>query len=246
MFQETVEQKLHAKIIHAAAEKNRRRFACEHGGFIKRFARVFEHFQFFERPGKFRFAQIAAHGRVMQSADGNRRAILAAHDAVEGMHHLRLPVIHALKFRAVADGPVHRKRADAQHALQFIEQFQRIFHRPVALVHEREDRHAALTADLEKFSRLRLDAFRGINHHDDRVHGGEHAVGVLGKILVAGRVEQVDAVAVVVELQDRRADGDAALFFQLHPVGRGGALVLARGHGAGELHRAAVKQQLLR
>src|ERR1041384_3558155 len=50
---------------------------------------------------------------------------------------------------ARADGPVHRKRADAEHALQFIEQLQRLAHRPVALVHEGEDWHPALAADLE-------------------------------------------------------------------------------------------------
>ena len=119
-------------------------------------------------------------------------------------------------------------------------------HRPVALVHERENRHAALAADLEQFSRLRLDAFCGINHHHHRVHGGQHAISVLGKILVAGRVEQIEPVAVVIKLEHGRADRDAALLFQFHPVARRGALVLARGHGAGELHRAAVKQQLFR
>ena len=242
MFQETVEQKLHAEIIHAAAEKHRRALAGEHGGIVKNFAGVFEHFQFLDGFGKVGFAQIAAHCRIVQAADGHRRAIFAAHDALKGVHRFRLPVINALKIRAVANRPVHRERADAEHALQFVEQRERILHRPVALVHEREDRHAALAADFKKFARLRLDAFGGINHHHHRVHGGQHAVGVLGKILVAGRVEQVEPVAVVIKLQHGRADGDAAFFFQLHPVGSRGALVFARGHGAGELHRAAVKQ----
>ena len=35
------------------------------------------------------------------------------------------------------------------------------------------------------------------------------------------------------------------LRLELHPVGGGGALVLARGDRAGELHRAAVEQELL-
>jgi len=35
-------------------------------------------------------------------------------------------------------------------------------------------------------------------------------------------------------------------FFQFHPVARRGALIFSRGDGAGELHRAAVKQQLFR
>ena len=36
------------------------------------------------------------------------------------------------------------------------------------------------------------------------------------------------------------------LLLQLHPVGGGGALVLARGDRPGQLHRAAVEQELLR
>ncbi len=81
---------------------------------------------------------------------------------------------------------------------------------------------------------------------DHRSHGGEHAVGVLGEVFVTGRVAQVDAVTGVIELQHRRADRDAALLLQFHPVRRGGALVFARGHRAGELHRAAVEQEFFR
>ena len=163
-------------------------------------AGVFEHFQFLDGFMKSLLVEPAANFRVVNAADGNRRAIFAADGAVEQMKLFHLPVINALKINAVADRPVHRKRADAEHALQFVEQLQRIFHRPVALVHERENRHATLPADLEQLSRLRFDAFRGINHHHHRIHGGQHAISVLGKILVAGRVEQVDAIAVVVEL----------------------------------------------
>ena len=246
MFQEAVEQKLHAEIIARAAEKYRRAFAREHGGIVEDFARGFEHFEFFDGFVERRVVELSAHRRIVHAADGNRRAIFAADRALEQMHLARLAVEHAAKIKAVADGPVHRKRADAEHALQFVEQGERVFHRAVALVHEREDRHAALAADLEELARLRLDALGGINHHHHRIHGGKHAVGVLGKILVARRVEQVQAVAVVIELEHGGADGNAALLFQFHPVGRGGALVFARGDRAGELHRAAVKQQLFR
>jgi hypothetical protein len=51
---------------------------------------------------------------------------------------------------------------------------------------------------------------------------------------------------VVLELQHGGGDGDAALAFQLHPVRGGGPLILAGAHGAGQVDRAAVQQQLLR
>ncbi len=162
------------------------------------------------------------------------------------MHLLRLAVEHAAKVGAVAERPVHGIRRNAEHALQFIQQIERVARRTIQLVHEREDRHAALPAHLEQLARLRFDAFAGVDDHDRRVHRREHAIGVLGKILVAGRVEQVHAIAAILELQHRGADRDAALPLQLHPVGSGGALVLARRDGAGELHRAAVEQELFR
>ncbi len=245
-LQKAVQQQLHAEIIAGAAEEHRRALAGEHGRIVEQLARVFEHFEFLDGFLEGRVVQLAAHRRVVHAADGNRCAKLAAHRALEKMHLARLAVEHAAKIEPVADGPVHRKRADAQHPLQFVHEFERIFHGPVALVHEREDRHAALAADLEELARLRLDALRGVNHHHHRVHRREHAIGVLGKILVAGRVQQIDAVAVVVKLQHGGADGNAALFFQFHPVARRRALVFARRHRAGQLHRPAVQQELLR
>ena len=60
-----------------------------------------------------------------------------------------------------------------------------------------------------------------------------------------GRVEQVDRVALVVELQHGGGDRDAALLLQLHPVAGGVAAGAARLDAAGEVDGAAVEQQLL-
>ena len=172
--------------------------------------------------------------------------ILPARRAFEKMDLPRLAVIDALKLEAIADRPIDRKGADAEHALQFVQQRQRLARGAVAFVHEGENRHAALPAHFEQFERLRLDPLARVNHHDHGIHGRQHAVSVLGKILMAGSVQQIDAVAVVIELQHGRADGNAALALQFHPVRSGGALIFAGRDRAGQLHRAAVKQELLR
>ena len=78
-----------------------------------------------------------------------------------------------------------------------------------------------------------------------RVGGGERAVGVLAEVVVAGRVEQVDATARVLELQHARRDRDAALLLHLHPVAGGLPAPCGRLDRAGEVDRAAVEQQLL-
>ena len=162
------------------------------------------------------------------------------------MHLLRQSVVDTAEARAVAERPVDRERRDAERALQLVDEFERLARGAVALVHEREDGDAAAAADVEQLARLRLDALAGVDHHDGRVDRGEHAVGVLAEVVVAGGVEQVDAVVVVVELQHRARDGDAALLLELHPVAGGGALVLAGGDGAGQVQGASVEEELLR
>ena len=97
------------------------------------------------------------------------------------------------------------------------------------------------SADLEQLQRLRLDAFRRIQHHDHAVDGEQRPVRVLAEVLVAGRVEKRDVAAVQLELERRGADRDAALLLQLHPVRDGMSLGLAAAHGAGQLDGAGVQ-----
>ena len=61
---------------------------------------------------------------------------------------------------------------------------------------------------------------------------------------MAWRIEQVDRVAGVVELQHGGGNRDAPLLLQLHPVGGHLALLALGLHSAGLLDRTAVKQQL--
>ena len=58
-----------------------------------------------------------------------------------------------------------------------------------------------------------------------------------------GRVKNVDAAAVIIELQDGAGDGNSALFFNLHPIADGVTLSLARLDRAGQMDCAAVEQQ---
>ena len=52
VFQETVEQQLHAEVVDGAAEEDRRGLAREHGGIVPIVPGVFEHLQFFDRLGE--------------------------------------------------------------------------------------------------------------------------------------------------------------------------------------------------
>ena len=229
MTQKTVQEQLHSEVVDAAAKKDGRRFAGQDGGFVEGFAGRIEHFQFFGDFGECLGGQPVADEGIVKPADLDWGAELAADGAFEQKDLAAAPVEDALELETVANGPVDRKGADAQDTLQFIEQRKRRAHGAVTLVDEGEDGHAAPPAHLEEFAGLAFDSLARVDDHDDGVHGGQDAISVLGEILVAWGVQEIDVVAVVIELQDGGTDGNAAFALQLHPIGSGGALVFAGG-----------------
>ena len=128
--------------------------------------------------------------------------------------------------------------------LQFLHEIIGASSLAVELVYERKDGDIAHGAYLEELSRLRLNALGSVDHHDGGVGRHEGAVGVLGEVLVARRVQNIDAEALILELHDRRGHGNAALLFDLHPVRDGGAGVFLTLDGAGLGDGSAVQQQL--
>ena len=135
-------------------------------------------------------------------------------------HARRRQVIGAGKRAAAADGPDHAaRRSSARRLLDLIEKIERFARLAVHLVDEGHDRNVAQAADLEELARACLDALGGVDHHHRRINSGERAVGVLGKVFVARRVEQVEDAAVVFESHDRGHDRYAAGPLDRHPVG---------------------------
>src|SRR5205814_9278820 len=71
--------------------------------------------------------------------------------------------------------------------------------------------------------RLRLDTLDGVDHQQRTLAGGERAVHLVGKIDVAGRVDQVEDVVLAVarlvfEADGLRLDGDATLALDIHRI----------------------------
>ena len=179
----------------------------------------------------------------------------ASRDAGEAGEPAVAAVDHAPEVAGDADRPRDRRRHEADLLLDLVEQLDRVAARPVPLVDEAQQRQPALAAHVEQLEGLGLDALGRVEHHDRGVGRGQHAVGVLGEVAVAGSVEQVhdDLVPAtggraraVGELQHRRGDRDAALLLERHPVRRRRAPPLAGLDRAGLVgERAAVEQELL-
>ncbi len=129
--------------------------------------------------------------------------------------------------------------------LDLVHQLQGRATRAVALVDERDDRHAPAAADPVQLAGLGLDASRAVDDHDRGVGRPQRPVGVLGEVRVTRRVKQVEGPRPMREPQHGRRDGDAPLALQLHPVAGGRACLTARLDCAGLLDGAREQQELL-
>ena len=241
----TVEQGSDAKAPQGASEVDRRPVALEIGRGFEWRAEFPDHFDLFaelvRRSAADRLVQVGTHeaGHDPLVTPAFLRARLEQDEAVAHQ------VVAALEAIAHADGPGDRRHLQLQRVGDLVEQIERVARLAVELVDEGRDRHVPQAADLEQFSGLRLDALGGVENHDGRVDGGQCAVGVFAEVLVAWRVEQVEAVASIAEGHDRRADRDAPFALDLHPVRTGPPRLAARFHGTGKLNRARVEKELL-
>src|SRR5690606_9660077 len=104
--------------------------------------------------------------------------------------------------------PDHGGGVERQRFLYLVEQIERLARFAVELIDEGDDGDVAQAADFEQFARARFDAAGGVDHHDRGVDGGERAIGIVGEVFVARRVEQIEDRAVVLEGHHGGGDGD--------------------------------------
>ncbi len=88
----------------------------------------------------------------------------------------------------------------------------------VDLVERGDDLELVLQREVAVGERLRLDPLRGVDHEDDALAGGEAATDLVAEVDVTGGVDQVEDVALPVDTDVLRLDGDAALALEVHRV----------------------------
>ena len=112
----------------------------------------------------------------------------------------------------------------------------------VDLVDDGNDFQPVIDREIGVRQRLRFDALRGIDDQQRAFAGGQRARNLVGKIDVAGGVDQVELVSFAVLGRVHHAhrvglDGDAAFALQVHGIEDLG-LHLARGQRSGQLQQA--------
>ena len=183
-----VEQIADAEILQRRAEEHRAQMAFAERLQVERLAGVAHQLDLLgDRVG----VEIGIERRDLGDAHLAQGAGLAG-VALQQTHAAAFDRDGADEIAAAADRPVHRRGVERERLLDLVEQIERIAALAVELVDEGDDRDVAQPADLEQLAGARLDALGGVDHHHRRIDRGQRAVGVLGEVLVARRVEQVE------------------------------------------------------
>ena len=114
-------------------------------------------------------------------------------------------------------------RVEADHGFDLLANALRLGRRQIDLVDHRNDFQVVMQRQIGIGQRLRFHALRCVHHQQRAFAGLQAARNFVGKIHVAGRVDQVElvhvaVVGVVIEAHGVGLDGDAALALQVHGV----------------------------
>jgi len=244
--QEVLQKRLHAEVGQSGTKEHGAQLAAQHllevkflGGAVQQLDLIHQLLV------QIRGEQLVQCG-IAQLGLGLIHLLHAVGAAVAGkcQHLAGVAVEHALELLTAADGPVHGVGLDAQNLLNVLHQLKGVAGFAVHLVDEGEDGDVAQGAHLEQLDGLGLNALCSVDDHDGRVCRHQGAVGVLREVLMARGVQNVHALARVVELQDRGGDGNTALLLNVHPVGHGVLCALLALDGACLIDGSAVQQQL--
>jgi hypothetical protein len=236
---ERVQHVANAEVLERGAEEHRRERAVAEFLEIEAAAGRVHEIDFLTPAGVCVRLQQLVEQRIVGAGDR-----LAVGVRVEAADARMIEIIGAAEIAALADGPDHWRGVEGERLLDLVEKVERLAGFAVELVDEGDDRDVAHATDLEQLLGARFDTACGVDHHDGGVDGGQRAIGVVGEVFVARRVEQVEDGAAVFERHDGRDDGDAAGLFDGHPVRARGAAVPLGLDLSGKLDRAAEQQQL--
>ena len=114
-------------------------------------------------------------------------------------------------------------RRDADHVLNLLPHMLRLGARQVDLVDDRHDLQPCVHGQIRVGQCLRLDALGGVHHQHRALTCGERARYFIVKVHVAGRVDQVEHIILIVlrvidQCHRMGLDGNAALALQVHVV----------------------------
>ena len=241
-FNKGVQQFFYTKVVQGRTEEYRCQFATQIFLYIEFRIYSFDEFQFAtELVGQIRTDLIVEFFGV------DIYFYLFGHHLLgrlEKVEVLFVDVVYPFEARTAFDRPSQRAYTNYEFFFQFVEQIERVFGFTVHLVHEDDNRCITHTADFHQLACLGFHPFGTIHYNDNRIDGGQCAIGVFRKVLVTRCIEDVDFIVVVIELHHGGGYRDTTLFFDVHPVGCSCLLDLIAFYGTGYLYLSPEEQQL--
>ena len=134
-------------------------------------------------------------------------------------------------------------RVAAQQVADFVGDKVRLGRIHIYLVEYGDDLEAVVYGHIEVGDGLGLHALGGVHHQQRAFAGGDASRDFIGEVHVAGSVDEVEAVAVVIHLDSVALDGDALFLLKVHIV-QHLILHIAGGQGAGQFEEPVGQRAL--
>ena len=244
-LQEMLQENLHTEVRQCGTKEYRGELALAHKLLIELCGRTVEQLDLIEQ-----LCLVLLTDKLLQLRRMNinlrrmskLRALLRIR---KGRHFSGRTVVNTLEILSGADRPVDRAGRDAKLLLNIVEQLEGVVRVTVHLIDKGKNRNMAHDTDLEQLARLCLYSFGCIDDHHGRICRHQGTVRILREILMSRCVQNIDAVAVIIKLQNRRRDRNTTLLLDLHPVGHRMPCGRLSLYGTGQIDRSAVQQKLL-
>jgi hypothetical protein len=214
---------------------------------IKRAPDGVQKLNLFPKPTRRRLAQQFGDGWVLERSHLRPEPAGAMVPPFVKQVDLSVPaIVHAQKLRPIRHGPGDGTAGNPKLRLHIIQKLERRHAETIAFVHKGEDGDPPEPAHLEQLPGLLFHALPVIEEHDGSIRRHQGSIRVFRKVLVARRIEQIDAVAIIVKLEYGGGHRNATFPLHFHPVRRRVACRTAGLHRSGQMDGAAIKQELLR
>ena len=229
-----VEQRLHALVLERGAAEHRGDLGVETGA-VQRAGDPLVRDLLFGQVGLHQLVVVVGAGLdqlgpvflgLVAQVLGNLDRLVLGAELVGPDHRFHLDQVDdAFEVALAADRQLDRQRVGAEPVLHRLHGVEEVGAGAVHLVDVGEARHGVLVGLAPDGLRLGLDAGDGIEDGDGAVEHAQAALDLDREVDVAGRVDDVDPVALPLAGGRGGGDRDPALLLLLHPVHHGGALV---------------------
>ncbi|MNT54436.1 hypothetical protein D3C72_1916010 [compost metagenome] len=117
-----------------------------------------------------------------------------------------IQMINPFKQLAAADRPGDRRAGNFQLTLDFVHHFHRIADIAVQFVHKGQNRRIAQTGYFHQLTGTIFYPFRGVDHHQAAIDGGQGTISIFGEVFVPWGIQQVNQAFAIRELHHRGGD----------------------------------------